>query len=131
MAYNPLRPMTVITWLLSMAIGASLSSQPLSLDDVVVTGQVAEARTIISGGADVNAKDQEGVTALMRAASAGRGDMVRLLIASGADANAKTTGGVTAVMMASLAGYTSALEPLLAAKADPNVKDNQGRTALM
>jgi Raf kinase inhibitor-like YbhB/YbcL family protein len=123
--------MTLLICLLWLALGISPSSQALTLDDVVVTGDVAQARTIIAGGADVNAKDQDGVTALMRAASAGRGDMVRLLIASGADVNAKTTGGVTAAMMASLGGYVSALEPLLAAKADPNVKDNQGRTALM
>jgi Raf kinase inhibitor-like YbhB/YbcL family protein len=116
---------------LSIALGASAAAQPPALDDVVVTGKVAEARTILKGGVDVNAKDQDGVTALMRAASAGRGDMVGLLIASGADVHAKTSGGVTAVMMASLGGYVTALEPLLAAKADPNIKDNQGRTALM
>lgn len=108
-----------------------LALQPPALDDVVVTGQVAEARAMIARGVDVNAKDGEGVTALMRAASAGRGDMVQLLVASGADVNAKTSGGVTAIMMASLGGYLSALEPLIGAKADVVAKDNQGRTALM
>ena len=123
--------MILIAWLLSIALSASGGSQSPTLDDVVVTGQVAQARAILESGVDVNAKDQDGVTALMRAASAGRADMVSLLIARGADVQAKTTGGVTAVMMASLGGYVPALEPLLAAKADPNVKDNQGRTALM
>jgi Raf kinase inhibitor-like YbhB/YbcL family protein len=117
--------------LLAAIVLAIAPLQPPSLDDVVVMGQVAEARAIIGRGADVNAKDGDGVTALMRAASAGRGDMVRMLLASGADVNARTTGGVTALMMASLGGYLTALEPLVAAKAEASVKDNQGRTALM
>jgi len=123
------------------ALGASpphlqLSAPPVSapqattLDDVVVTGQIGDVRALIAGGADVNVKDKDGVTPLMRAASAGRADIVRLLLANGADVNA-TTSGVTALMMASLGGYPDAIRPLLAAKADVRARDNQGRTALM
>lgn len=104
--------------------------QLLTLDDVVVTGRIDDARRLIADGADVNRKGDDGVTALMRAASAGRADMVRLLIASGAEVNAVTS-GVTALMMASLGGYTDAIGPLVAAKADVRARDNQGRTALM
>ena len=123
------------------ALGASpphlqLSAPPASapqattLDDVVVTGQIGDVRALIASGADVNVKDKDGVTPLMRAASAGRADIVRLLLANGADVNA-TTSGVTALMMASLGGYPDAIRPLLAAKADVRARDNQGRTALM
>jgi Raf kinase inhibitor-like YbhB/YbcL family protein len=93
---------------------ASLAVQPSTpaLDDVVVTGTVREARELLSKGADVNAKDDDGVTPLMRAASAGRGDMV-------------------ALMMASLCGSVDAIKPLIAAKSEVNSRDNQGRTALM
>jgi Raf kinase inhibitor-like YbhB/YbcL family protein len=109
----------------------ALAAAQSDLDDIVVTGTIADARAAIAKGADVNAKDADGVTPLMRAASAGRADMVSLLLSRSADANAKTTGGVTPLMMASLGGYVSAMRPLIAAKADVNVKDNQGRTALM
>lgn len=102
-----------------------------ALDDVVVTGSVREARALLSSGADVNARDEDGVMALMRAASAGRGDMVRLLLAAGADPRAKTTGGVTALMMASLGGYADVIAALIAATSEINARDNHGRTALM
>ena len=67
----------------------------------------------------------------MRAASAGRADMVRLLLSKGADAGAKTSGGVNALMMACVGGYDEAAAALIAAKADVRASDNQGRTALM
>src|SRR5512143_1756482 len=89
-----------------------------TLDDLVVTGSVFDVRRLLSEGADVNGKDEDGVTPLMRAASAGRGDMVALMLASGADVHAKTSGGVSALMMASLGGYIEAITPLLAAKSD-------------
>jgi Raf kinase inhibitor-like YbhB/YbcL family protein len=110
---------------------SALALQSTSLADVIVDGPMAEIRDLIAHGADVNQKDDSGVTVLMQAASAGRGDKVRLLIARGADVNAKTSGGMTALMMASLAGYTDTVVPLLAAKADASTRDNQGRTALM
>jgi Raf kinase inhibitor-like YbhB/YbcL family protein len=109
---------------------ATSAPEAPTLDEVVVAGQIGDARALIAGGADVNVKDKDGVTPLMRAASAGRADMVRLLLTTGADANA-TTSGVTALMMASLGGYPDAIRPLLAAKADVRARDNQGRTALM
>lgn len=115
----------------AIAVALLLAAQSTALDDVVVTGAVEEARSAIAQGADVNAHDSDGVTALMRAASAGRGDMVRLLLAHKADAGAKTSGGVNALMMAALGGYLDAVAPLLTAATDANVKDNQGRTALM
>ena len=59
--------------------------QAPDLDEIVVTGTAAQLKAAIAAGADVNAKDRDGVTALMRAASAGRGDSVSSLIAAGAD----------------------------------------------
>lgn len=105
--------------------------QAPALDDLVVVGTAADVNAAIARGADVNAKDGDGITALMRAASAGRGEIVAALLAAGADARATTSGGVNALMMASLGGYTDAARALLAAKVDANLKDNQGRTALM
>jgi len=116
----------VVPFVLALAI-----VQAPNLDEIVVTGTAAQLKAAIAAGADVNAKDRDGVTALMRAASAGRGDSVTALIAAGAAADAKTSGGVNALMMAALGGYAEATRVLLAAKVDSNAKDNQGRTALM
>jgi len=115
---------------LALALMTTPAVQAAELEDVVVTGQTDDARKLLAG-ADVNATDKDGVTLLMRAASAGRDDMVALLLSKGANVNAKTTGGVNALMMACVGGYEAAAGELLAAKADVRAADNQGRTALM
>ena len=114
----------------SFVVLVALALQSPSLADAVVSSPVAVVRDLVARGVDVNEKDEEGVTPLMRAASAGRGEVVSVLVASGAEVDAKTNGGVTPLMMAALGGYADAVAPLLA-KANPNAKDNQGRTALM
>jgi hypothetical protein len=119
-----LAPILVCASLLVQASAATLH-------DVVVTGTVADVRERLGQGDDVNARDDDGVTPVMRAASAGRADIVAVLLAAGADAAAATSGGVTALMMASLGGYTDAMRPLLERKPEINKQDNQGRTALM
>jgi hypothetical protein len=51
-------------------------------------GDVATLETMLAFGFDPNAKDNDGVTALHRAAMAGRVEAVRVLLAHGADVNA-------------------------------------------
>jgi Raf kinase inhibitor-like YbhB/YbcL family protein len=115
---------------LALALMTTPTLQAAELEDVVVMGKTDEARKLLAG-ADVNAKDKDGVTLLMRAASAGRADMVSLLLSKGADVNARTSGGVSALMMACVGGYEDAAGSLIAAQADVRASDNQGRTALM
>ena len=50
----------------------------------------------------MNAKDNDGYTALMVAAVKNDADVARLLIAAKADVNAKTNGGSTALMIAAM-----------------------------
>jgi len=51
---------------------------------------------LLYAGADLNAKDKDGKTALMYAAENGHADAVRSLLDKGADVNAKDNGGWTA-----------------------------------
>ena len=82
------------------------------------------------GGDNVNAKDANGSTALIRASWDGDTEIVAMLLEKGADVNAKDNNGSTALMKASLNGHTKVVSMLLEKGADVNAKDNNGSTAL-
>jgi len=89
-----------------------------------------------SGGAGINTKGADGMTALLLAAEAGNSDSVKALIAAGADVNAKDKNGETALMKAVLLHPDThkpdlkSVVALIAAHADVNAKDKNGFTAL-
>jgi outer membrane protein assembly factor BamB len=60
-----------------------------SLWAAVRNGDTKGAKALLDKGADVNAKNEIGVTALWIAASKGRPEMVKLLLDAGADVNAR------------------------------------------
>jgi ankyrin repeat protein len=76
-----------------------------ALIKAVQEGQIAEVKSLLNAGADVNAVDQWCWTVLMRAAWAGNLELVTLLLDKGADVNAKTTkDGETALVRAAQSG---------------------------
>lgn len=81
--------------------------------------------------ADVNAKDDEGATALTAAAEAGNTAIVQKLLADGADVNSQDNDGWTPLMSAAAAGHRQIVQLLLETGADVNAKTNFGLTALM
>ena|GEM_PF-2981904 len=90
-------------------------------------------RVLIKGGANVNAKLDNGSTSLIMAASESNNpEVLRVLIEAGADINAKDKDGTTPLMYA--CGENSNPEfsiALIKAGADVNAKRNTGLTALM
>jgi len=95
-------------------------------------------QALLAKGADVNAKANDGQTALMVASSHEQGfglldhpNIVPALLAQGADVNAKDRTGQTALMHASYSGHLDIVRALLAKGASVNAKDNDGRTALL
>jgi ankyrin repeat protein len=72
---------------------------------------------LLGKGTDVNAKTDEGVTALMAASMNGHAEVVELLLAKGADVNSKANNGDTALMSASKKGYKEVKELLIRAGA--------------
>ncbi len=64
---------------------------------------VEEVRRLVGSGADVNARDENGWTALMRASLLNNSnkEVIQVLIDSGADVNARDKNGWTALMFAS------------------------------
>ena len=57
---------------------------------------------LVNKGADVNARDDDGVTPLMDAARTGQLEAARTLVAAGADINAAAEDGDTAMTLATL-----------------------------
>ena len=94
------------------------------------TGQEDVVEFLIAKGADVNAKDERGLTALRRACGKGHQEVVSLLIASGADVNAKYPDGRTPLHRAAEKGYKEVVELLIANGADVDVKTEKGQTAM-
>lgn len=77
---------------------------------------------LLADGADVNARDREGMTPLMHAALLGNQDLVDLLLSKGAKVNLADNFGVTALMQAAWAGHSQIVQALISAGADPDVK---------
>jgi ankyrin repeat protein len=88
-------------------------------------------RGLLTAGADVNARNNTGGTALMYAALSGDAPTVRLLLQKGAEVNAAATNGWTALMIASVGDYESVVQALVEAGADVNQVDVYGWTPLM
>ena len=90
-------------------------------------------KAVIASGADVNAFDGIGQTALMLAARKDSIAIVKTLLESGATVNAKDNQGRTALMYVTQ-NYESGSEvakALVATSADVNAVDENGQTALM
>jgi ankyrin repeat protein len=91
-------------------------------------GSSEVAKMLIEAGADVNANDYMGKTALILAYQEGNEEIVKLLIDGGADVNAEDKEGQTALMKT---GSSEAAKMLIEAGADLNEGDYRGKTALI
>jgi len=92
-----------------------------------------EATILIIAGADVNLKNNDGNTNLIRAVFKGYSDIVKLLLNNkDIDVNIQNQLGYTALMDAARQGYKDVVELLLNHKnINIDIQDNLGRTALM
>ena len=73
---------------------------------------------LLNRGADINASDRTGITALHAAAAMGKADVVRLLVESKADVQLLTASGLSALRVAEAAGYNEIVEFLKARSED-------------
>jgi ankyrin repeat protein len=75
------------------------------LDRFADYGNVDGIRLVLAAGAEVDARDFAGATALMAAAENGEADCVALLLDHGADASIRTEDGSTAASLAARRGH--------------------------
>ena len=106
-------------------------SQPYPLHNAADNDNLEEVRRLIAQGADVNAEDDNGATALMVASAEGHSEIVSLLVSSDADVNATRSTGWTALASASTAGHGEIVNLLLSNGADVNATFDEGWTALI
>jgi uncharacterized protein len=101
----------------------------------VKAGDVEALEALIDAGADIDAKDEHGQTALMNAARDGHTPMVRVLVARGADLNHTAKYNLSALMLAVINGRDAIVGVLVDAGANLTIKATgapglAGKTAL-
>jgi ankyrin repeat protein len=119
-------PLIFVFLLLPFAAG---NGSPLI--SAVLRGDTAEAQKLIKEGADVNARYDNGLTALIFASGFGYKKIVSALLEAKADPDAQYISGETALMTASHEGFSEIVSMLLKAKANPDLQSNKGAAALI
>lgn len=97
------------------------------LMEAAKSGQEEIARYLLQQGADVNARDILGESALIYAIEAGNVKIVQMLIDKGADVNMRTKLGVTPLVRAATLGRRKIVEILLSHGADIEAKNLDGK----
>lgn len=103
----------------------------LELAGAITSGDLPRTTALIANGADVRARDKDGVTPLHRAVAAGRVAIVELLIAKGAETNARSNEGVAPLHVAAMSDRAAVAEILIARGAEINARTRSGYTPLL
>jgi ankyrin repeat protein len=123
-----------IAWAAAMLVlawsGVAEASDSRALDAVRQRDDAA-LRAALQGGADPNAADADGTTALHWAVEQNDLEAANLLIRARADANAVNRYGVPPLTMACINGSTAMVARLLEAGVSANTALPEGETALM
>ena len=115
--------------LLSIVVSAAGTS-PVA--DAVMAKDREAVKTLLKNGADVNAAQGDGMTALHWAARNGDTELTQMLLYAGANVKATTRlGGYTPLMMAADQGHASVIAALLASGSDAKAANALGTTPLM
>ena len=119
---------------IKVAPTAEGDAAPLNPPVLLTAARMGQTETIVlllDRGANIEAENDIGWTALMLAALNGNTETVRLLLDKGADIEAKDNKGRTALMLAVRMGRIEIVTLLLDRGANIEAKDNKGRTALI
>ena len=116
---------------LLMAVGPVAATDPLGLVDAARTQDESKVRVLLNRRADVNARSDDGSSALLWAAHWNDAATADVLIRARADANLANDLGMTPLSRACTNGSAALVELLLNAGANPNMRIATGETPLM
>jgi ankyrin repeat protein len=118
----------------SVALLAGVQVSPAAHAGVAAAARSADlaaVRAQLAAGADVNAPENDGTSALLWAAYQSSPELVSMLLAAGADPNAANRFGVTPLLQASRYGDAATMRALLAGGADLARAERDSETPLM
>ncbi len=118
---------SVLVVIIMVAVPAM--AQAGALHQAVKAGDLDELTRLLESGADVDARDKRGRTALMYAVNKGYVLLVEPLLAAKANPNVRAPDGATALFMAVALGHSEIITMLKKAGADPTIKGPKGKTA--
>lgn len=118
---------------IAIALTAWLSAAaPAPVADAAMSRDREAVKTLLKGGADVNAAQGDGMTALHWAARNGDAELTQMLLFAGANVKATTRlAGYTPLMMAAEQGHATVIANLLSGGADAKAANALGTTPLM
>ena len=116
----------VATFFLTIVLtGAGVLESPVA--DAAMRNEVEVLRNLLYQGADVNAAQGDGMTALHWAAVNGQSEIAEMLLYAGASTEATTRmGAYTPLHLASREGHSPMVVSLLKAGSDPNQRTSSG-----
>lgn len=117
--------------ILVLAAFVSTASAETGIADAASRGDAAEIERLLKDGADVNAQQADGATALQWAAYRGDAKLAERLLKAGAKPGLANRNGATPLWLATSRGDAAVVRVLLKGGADANEKLPLGRRPLM
>jgi uncharacterized protein len=132
-----LRSLSLVIILIAGAIAGTLEmsvkayAQDLKLHGAVAAGDLPQVSRLIEGGADINAKDSDGQTALLVAVQNNQIEIAKALTAAGADINVQASNKDTPWLLAGANGRTEIIEAMIPLGPDLSIRNRFGGNALI